>query len=245
MKNAIIIENCTNFDVIRHHEKYSKYIFVDVGSDEKLLSKYKLDYFLKLYENEEIIVCKEFTENSQTFVTDGNWMVPQNRIFPEPKEFNNSIVLKSNKMIEPPFISNNKLSNLFKIKKYEDFCIATERYKFENPNNEDIFLDYYLAMTYFFKLKNNMQAQKYITFFISNHLNFAEGWCLLGDFLVQQKRNIEAIKAYENAIEYGKKRNIYDGHPVCLKRYTTYPEEMLQKLNNLLKNTSIVSIDHL
>jgi len=100
-------------------------------------------------------------------------------------------------------------------------------------------------MTYFFKLKNIELAEKTIANFINKNVNFAEGWCLLGDMFVQNKRHIDALKAYENALEYGKKRNIYDGLPVCLRRYTVYPKEMLDKIKQLLENTSVVSIDHL
>lgn len=245
MKKAIIIENCENYDLIRNHEKFSKYIFVDIGSEKKLLDKYKLDCYLYLYEKEEVIVCKNFNHNSQTFITDGNWMILENRIYPKPTEKSEPIVIKTNKYLEMPFMSNKKLINLFKEKKYEEFSIESEKYKFENEFNMDVFTDYYLAMTYFFKLKNLPQAEKTIAGFINKNLNFAEGWCLLGDMFVHNKRYIEAMKAYENALEYGGKRNIYDGQPICLRRYTVYPNEMLKKIKQLIENTTVVSIDHL
>jgi len=245
MKKAIIIQNCENFEIIKSHEKYSDNIYVDVGSEEKLLQKYNLDYYLFLYEKEEIVVCKNFDNETRTFVSDGNWMTLENRIYPELPRHGSPCVIKSNKYLDTPFIKNNNFKILFKNKEYGKFVVESEKYIFENTKYDDPYLEYYMAMTYFFKLNNYQKAQLYLARFINRHKEFSEGWCLLGDFLVHQKRNIEAIRAYENAMEYGSKRNVYDGLPICLKKYTSYPNEMINKITDVLSNTSVISVDHL
>jgi tetratricopeptide (TPR) repeat protein len=245
MKKAIIFQNCENFNIIKEHEKYADNIFVDTNSEDKILKKYNLDYFLQLFEKEEIVLCKNFDNNTRTFVSDGNWMILENRIYPETKRNGSPCVIKANKYLETPFIKIKNLKFLFKNKEYDKFVVECEKYIFENLNYDDPYLEYYMAMTFFFKLNKPEKAQLYLARFINKYKNFSEGWCLLGDFLVHQKRNIEAIKAYENAMEYGSKRNVYDGMPICLKKYTTYPNEMIQKITDVLANTSVISVDNL
>jgi len=245
MKKAIIIQECDDYNVIREHSKYSENIFVDVGTEEKLLKKYELDFYLFLKEKEEIVVCKNFDNNTRTFISDGNWMIPENRIFPLAHRTGTPCVIKANQYLELPFLKNKTLKDLFQKKDYESFVLESEKYIFENPKYDDTYLEYYMAMTYFFKIKEFKKSQLYISRFIDRYKNFAEGWCLLGDFFVHHRKNIEAIKAYENAIEYGSKRNVYDGMPICLKKYVTYPQEMLGKIKQLLENTSVLSVDNL
>jgi tetratricopeptide (TPR) repeat protein len=245
MKKAIIIQNCENYNTIKEHEKYCDSIFVDTNSEERILQKYNIDYYLHLLENEEIVFCKSFDNNTKTFISDGNWMIPSNRIYPERPRNGNPCVIKTNKFIELPFIENNQLKTIFQEKNYSEFVLESEKFIFENPRYNDKFLEYYMSMTFFFKLNDYKKAQLYLSRFINMNLNFAEGWCLLGDFLIHMKKNVEAIRAYENAMEYGKKRDVYDGLPICLKKYISYPQEMLSKIRHLLENTAVLSVDHL
>lgn len=245
MKKAIILKNCSDYASFRTAENYAEYVYVDNADNGILLKKYKLDFFLFIEDLEEIVFCKNFTKNSKTFISDGNWMILQNRIYPETNQNEEPVVIKSNKYLQAPFLKNQKLINYFREKKYSEFCLEGEKFIFDNPEHDDVFLPYYLALSYFFKLNQPMNAQKHIAFFINKYKNFAEGWCCLGDFFVYQKRHLEAIKAYENAQFYCKQRNIYDGIPVSLKKYTTYPQDMITKIRNQLENTAVLSINGL
>ena len=111
MKKAIIIQNCDDYNIIKEHSKYAENIYVDVGTEDKLLKKYNLDYYIFLQEKEEIVFCKNLDNNSRTFISDGNWMIPENRIYPEISRNGSPCVIKANKYLEIPFLKSKILKN--------------------------------------------------------------------------------------------------------------------------------------
>jgi hypothetical protein len=195
---------------------------------------------LVLLNGEEIKVCTDISSPGNVFVTDGVWLAPDKRwINIEPDSKNDPIILKTEQPHKMPFLQNKKLQNLYKSKLYDEFCIEAEKVIFSHGNN-DFMLDYYLALVYYFVRGNAEGAKNKIAIILNKCPEFAEAWCALGDMFVETKQLGLAQKAYTQAINKGKNRNIYDGKPVWIAKYNNYPKEMLEKINKMLNDTKVV-----
>lgn len=249
MKSAILVPNVSDQQIIDSCHNYCDTVITYTKEDilqDDFLPKNRIHYYLLLKENEEIKFCESFAQNNKVFVTDGNWLIKQKRIFTLNKlssDDGSTLIIQSKSKLHGPFINNENLKNLYLQKKYEDFALETEKYIFDNFDKSYPFLRYYLSMVYFFKLNNPNKSQVHLSLLLNEFKYLAEGWCLLGDILVTSKKHFDAIKAYENAIVYGKNRNIYDGNPVWITKYGSYPQSMLNKIQNLINNTKIISVD--
>lgn len=251
MKPAILIPNIASKEIIDSCQKFCDTIVLYTKEDvlnEKVIPKNKIAFYLLLKENEEIKFCDDLRMDSKVFVTDHEWMIKQKRIFHnnEAEKYlddGNPIIIKTKNKIYGPFINDEKLKKLYVEKRYEEFVMEAEKFIFDNYSKNFPFIRYYMAMIYFFKLNNPEKTQQHLSLILNSYKYMSEAWCLLGDILIESKKHFDAIKAYENAIIYGKERNLYDGDPVLLKKYNKYPKEMLDKLNNLISNTKVVSIN--
>jgi tetratricopeptide (TPR) repeat protein len=100
-----------------------------------------------------------------------------------------------------------------------------------------------LSIIYFFKLQDYKKAQDNLSLFLNSNDTLAEGWCLLGDFLIQKKNYADAKKAYELAISKGKNRQIYDNLPIWTKRYSSYPAKKIEDIGKLFDSMQVMSLD--
>lgn len=249
MKSAILIPNVSDQSLIDQCHQFCDNVIL--YSKEEILQpdflpKNKIDFYLLLKENESIKYCDSLQGNNKVFLIDSSWMVLQKRIFSLnslQKDDGLPIIIQSNEKLHGPFINHEILKSLYLQKKYDEFTLEAEKFLFDNYKLSYPMIRYYISMIYYFKLQNPSKAQVHISFILNEKRSMAEAWCLLGDILVSSKRYFEAIKAYENAIVYGKYRDIYDGDPVWLSRYDLHPREMLGKIQKLIDNTQIISIN--
>lgn len=250
MKSAILLPNVSNKELVDDCHQFCDLVITytkdELFSDD-FLPKNKLDFYLLLKEGEQIKFCESLSPDNKVFITDNNWLIKQKRTFtlnPFASDSSGGIVIiQSLNKLHQPFIEQENLKSIYLQKKYEMFVLETEKYLFDNFKKTFPFLRYYLSLVYFFKLNNGNKAQTHLSILLNEHKYLAEAWCLLGDILIASKKHFDAIKAYENAIIYGKKRNIYDGDPMWIPKYDIYPKEMLAKIQNLIDNTKILSID--
>lgn len=250
MKSAILVPNVSSKEIIDNCHKYCDLV-ITYTKDEILmddfLPKNKLNFYLLLKENEEIKFCESLSPDNKVFITDSNWLVKQKRTFSlnsfATDDSGGVVIIQSHNKLSGPFIKQENLKSIYLQKNYELFVLETEKYLFDNFQKKFPFLRYYISMVYFFKLQNGSKAQTHLSVLLNEHKNLSEAWCLLGDILVSTKKHFDAIKAYENALIYGKQRDIYDGNPMWIPKYDIYPKQMLQKIQNLIDNTTVLSID--
>lgn len=216
-------------------KKYKK-IF-EFTNTEELQDKNKK--FIVLQQNEHIKAMESLEKCNFSCISDGDWLIKENRIYNYINLEKSPILIVRNDVFSYPLILQQNLKDLYVAKKYEAFVMESEKYIFNYGSY--VMLDYYLSIVYFFILHKQKEAQSKITNLLHVKPSFAEGWCVLGDMLLSQKRNGLAKQAYENAIIKGKDRDIYDNDPVWLKKYDEYPKERLSKIENLISNIQIVS----
>jgi len=195
--------------------------------------------YIVLQQNEHIKAMESLEKCNFSCVSDGDWLIKEKRIY-NFKSFEKSpILIVRDDVFDYPLILQPQLKDLYISKNYQDFAMEAEKHIFSHGSY--VMLDYYLSIVYFFVLKKHKEAQDKITNLLYKKPTFAEGWCVLGDMFLTQKRNGLAKQAYENAIIKGKDRDIYDDDPVWLKKYDEYPKEKLSKIENLISNIQIVS----
>ena len=73
-----------------------------------------------------------------------------------------------------------------------------------------------------------------------HHPTFSEFWCLLGDMFHSQKMYEKARAMYENAIIIGERRSSSDSHPVEIEKYAKHPKRMIEILDKIKRETSII-----
>lgn len=216
-------------------KKYKK-VFEFTNVEELLKEQSK---FVVLQQNEHIKAMESLEKCNFSCISDGDWLIKENRIYNFKSIEKSPILIVKKDVFHYPLILQQHLKDLYVAKKYNEFVMEAEKYIFSHGSY--VMLDYYLSIVYFFILQKHKEAQAKITNLLHRKPTFAEGWCVLGDMLLSQRRNGLAKQAYENAIIKGKDRDIYDDDPVWLKKYDEYPKERLNKIDNLISNIQIVS----
>jgi tetratricopeptide (TPR) repeat protein len=176
-------------------------------------------------------------------VTNGTWIDKQKKFTFTTDKF--SPIFLKNKNLKFPFLKNTKLQRLYDEYKYNEFTLETEKHIFDDIKNKNIILRYFLSIVYFFKLKNHKKSQQHINYILNIMPHFAEAWCLLGDIFVFSNMFLEARKQYENALAFGRARDIYDDLPICPKKYEDYPQSMIEKITQSFGNAKVLSLDNI
>lgn len=195
--------------------------------------------YIVLEDGEAIKGMESLEKCNFSCISDGEWMIKENRIYNFKSDNKSPIIIMKNKPFVYPLIKEENLKNLYLQKKYEEFVLESEKHIFEHGSYN--MLDYYISIVCFFILKRYKEAQAKLTNLLHKHPTYAEAWCLLGDMLLTQNKNGLAKQAYENAVIKGKDRDIYDNDPVWLKKYDEYPKEKLSQIERLISATQIVS----
>jgi len=129
---------------------------------------------------------------------------------------------------------------IFKLEsqEFEEFKILAQRYLFKNRNTNiaAVMIRYYLAIVEWFEYRNFNEAMKNLAFCLASNPLMAEFWCLLGDIFVNSHDFEKAICFYENATILGNRRLKTDFWPMQISKYEAYPNEMIKKCRDLLKN---------
>lgn len=215
-----------------------KYKKVKEFTNEEELTEINTKYIV-LQQNENIKAMESLEKCNFSCLSDGDWLIKENRIYNYKSSEKSPILIVKNDAFDYPLILQQNLKQLYVAKKYQEFVMESEKHIFSHGSY--VMLDYYLSIVYFFILGKHKEAQDKITKLLYAKPTFAEGWCVLGDMFLSQRRNGLAKQAYENAIIKGKDRDIYDDDPVWLKKYDEYPKEKLSKIENLIANIQIVS----
>ena len=215
-----------------------KYRKVKEFTNEQELTEISEKYIV-LQQNEYIKAMESIEKCNFSCLSDGDWLIKENRIYNYKSSEKSPILIVRNDAFDYPLILQQNLKHLYVAKKYQEFVMESEKHIFSHGSY--VMLDYYLSIVYFFILGKHKEAQDKITKLLYDKPTFAEGWCVLGDMFLSQRRNGLAKQAYENAIIKGKDRDIYDDDPVWLKKYDEYPKEKLSKIENLIANIQIVS----
>ena len=215
-----------------------KYRKVKEFTNEQELNEINEKYIV-LQQNEYIKAMESLEKCNFSCLSDGDWLIKENRIYNYKSSEKSPILIVRNDAFDYPLILQQNLKHLYVAKKYQEFVMESEKHIFSHGSY--VMLDYYLSIVYFFILGKHKEAQDKITKLLYDKPTFAEGWCVLGDMFLSQRRNGLAKQAYENAIIKGKDRDIYDDDPVWLKKYDEYPKEKLSKIENLIANIQIVS----
>ena len=126
------------------------------------------------------------------------------------------------------------------LRDYKKFILYSDQYlvREKTVNTSYIMTKYYLSQVYQHNNKIKEAAENALVC-VSYYPFMAEFWCLLGDIYYKQKKFKKSKSLYENAIIIGKKRKITDKLPIEIKKYKEYPENMINNIKQILKNTKI------
>lgn len=124
-----------------------------------------------------------------------------------------------------------------KNKEYIDFKKVSEKYLFLEENKSlpsVVMTKYYQSLVNLHVYKNYKNSINDIIYCLDNNPSMAEFWCLLGDINFKLNKHQKAIYFYENAIMFGEKRKSDDEFSIEVKKYKTYPEQMIKKCKELI-----------
>lgn len=118
----------------------------------------------------------------------------------------------------------------FKDKNYVEFINLANKYLFLENNNMDTVsnLRLYLGTAYKI-LKDYNKAVSNIVGGIMIKPFMSEFWCLLGDIFYDLGEKRKSARMYKNAIIAGKHRNALDELPIIVEKYSSYPQNKLDK----------------
>jgi hypothetical protein len=198
-----------------------------------------------LRDDEKILSCSNINEINKFCIKSGEWLIKDNTRLRNASQSAKiaPIIVETNKNLHP-CILDKTLQYEYEKKDYVQFANLAEQYFFENGFYKDLFLLYYQSVILFFKLDKHKEAQDKLSLLLNKNDSLAEGWCLLGDFLVHKKIFHEAKRAYALAIQKGQTRDIYDDLPVWPKKYEKYPKEKIQEIDKLMEETKVISVDN-
>lgn len=123
---------------------------------------------------------------------------------------------------------------------FDKFMNAGEYYLFsEKVGMSAVMTKYYMSMVDLYVNNKPQEAIKKIIPCIAVNPLMAEFWCILADSYFMTKKFEKAVYFYENAIILGSRRKNSDFWPMEVKKYKSYPEEMIEKCNKILKETRV------
>jgi len=241
MKTFLAIPELSDVHIRTSNSNYCSNIVIYKNENE--ISKDKK--VLVLRGDEEIISCQDIEKINKFCIKSGEWLIKDNqRIYWSSHDSSAIPIFVKTSANMHPCISEENIKNAYKEKDFLKFANLAERFFFENGQRKDIFLLYYLSVILFFKLNRFKEAQDKLALLLNSNDNLAEGWCLLGDFLVHKKIYHEAKRAYGLAIKKGQNRDIYDDLPVWPKKYNTYPQNKIDEIDKLIQSTKVISVDN-
>ncbi len=258
-KTALILKRSQNQQKIDSLKQHDAEVFVStIFDDDKncneenyslFCAQNNLDSFLLIEEDEEIKHFDSSFSFNYVCLTDGEWIAKPKRIFNYKSNYTFQgmpcILKKTNSLkgikVDESF---SFFKNLHLEKQYKQFVLEIEKWFFHNVTNysKNVMLRYYAAVIYFMETKNIKSGLVQLSQALLSHPQHSELWCLWGDHLVQSKRYHEAYHIYDTAIIAGKYRNIYDENPVWLKKYDTYPQDMMLKIKKIFDETKVFEI---
>jgi len=243
-KTAIVLKIADNKE---YYEKFADYIFENIEQEEQKISQIMIENnvskMLFLNGDEEIRFLDFKTASNIVSVTDSEWIIKRNDFVSSDGYGNSPTILKTKTNIKQPVI-NKKVSSFFQKQEWEKFLLEAEKWIFYNSvlSPDFVFIKYYLALTYYFKMKNSSKAIEHLTVCLAYKPEMSELWCLWGDMLLDMKKYMDALKIYKNALYAGQKRDIYDEYPMWIKKYKEYPESMIDKINNIMNNMRMAEV---
>jgi hypothetical protein len=143
--------------------------------------------------------------------------------------------VKKNKTNPKPYyyLSCYHLKN----KEYIEFKKTSEKYLFLEENKtlpSVVMTKYYQSLVNLHIYKDYKGSINDIIYCLANNPSMAEFWCLLGDINFKLNKHQKALYFYENAIMFGEKRKSDDEFSIEVKKYKTYPEQMIKKCKELI-----------
>jgi hypothetical protein len=220
-----IINGHNIINQINHGESY-KVMVLDQEVINKSIRIFKKN---KLFQNE---VYEEIHDKNSKI---SNILFKKNpyNIGKEKEEI--ELWIKKNKTNPKPYyyMSCYHLKN----KNYIDFKKTSERYLFleENKNLPSVVMTkYYQSLIELHVYKNFKNSTNNIIYCLNNNPSMAEFWCVLGDINFKLNKYQKAIYFYQNAIMFGEKRKSDDNFSIEIKKYKTYPEEMIKICEGLI-----------
>jgi tetratricopeptide (TPR) repeat protein len=229
MKTCLVQSKKTSPQILESNEKFCPFIFHEEPKDSGWRPIY-------LEDCEIIKLCDSIDLANTLCITDGSWLLKTKRI--SKKEDGKVFpLIVQNKNYVYPFTDNKKIISLYRDKKYDLFALELEKGIFSGELS--LFENYFAAVAYIFGCNNFTKGQERLTALLAANNQFAEGWCMLGDIFCMQQNWHDATKAYEKALEYGSKRDIFDDEPVWLSRYDDYPIEKIKQIKSHLAKVQV------
>jgi tetratricopeptide (TPR) repeat protein len=232
-----IPKNCSD-DQIANVKTYTDSIIFY----EKIKDLEGINNYLLLEYGDLILRWPKLQPSKYVCITNGTWIDKQSR-FKIPSNNPEPIFLKNKNLKFPKF--NNKLQLCYDKGDYSQFILDAEKIIFDEIKNDNIALRYFLSVVYFFKIKNSQKSEQHIRYILNKKPDFAEAWCLLGDIFVFCNMYLDAKRQYENALAYGKARDIYDDLPMCPTKYEEYPSQMIEKITQSFSNAKVLSLNNI
>jgi hypothetical protein len=124
-----------------------------------------------------------------------------------------------------------------KNKEYIEFKKTSEKYLFLEENKtlpSIVMTKYYQSLVNLHIYKDYKGSINDIIYCLANNPSMAEFWCMLADINFKLNKHQKAIYFYENAIMFGEKRKSDDEFSIEVKKYKTYPEQMINKCKELI-----------
>jgi tetratricopeptide (TPR) repeat protein len=126
-------------------------------------------------------------------------------------------------------------------KQLKEFKSTARKYLAINRDLDmsSVLIYYYLAQVGLYT--NELQESvKSVLTCIAFHPTFSEFWCVLGDLLYKQGNYEKAKQIYKNAIIIGKRRLNDDNFSIEIAKYEEYPQKMINNIDNLEKEFSLI-----
>lgn len=127
-------------------------------------------------------------------------------------------------------------------KKWDDFINYANKFIFNPQSKRKALLNikYYLAIVASHVHRNATESLRHILSCIATKPLTAEYWCVLGDIYYHLIGDYsKAERFYKNAIILGEFREEYDGFPIELNKYESYPQKMINSCLDLKKECNI------
>ena len=120
-----------------------------------------------------------------------------------------------------------------------EFLKESEQYLFQKPGGmSEVMTLYYSAIVSMHK-KDLQKATRNTLRCLATKIVMAEFWCLLGDIYAQRNVYDKSKVFYENAMIMGSKRKKADLWPIEISKYKKYPEQMIEKCQDMIDKSVV------
>ena len=134
-------------------------------------------------------------------------------------------------------------SILLSQQKHKEFIKIAEHYLFVEKDKDSMsatMIRYYYAMVQLTHMKKAKPALQNLNLCLCKKPLMAEFWCLMGDVYYHLlKKYQEAKEFYENAMILGSRRLKTDKWPMDLKKYSEYPQKMIESCEKITSSHSL------